>query len=301
MNNKILSVWQRAFGILIPEPLSSGPETGSSSPSSSLGATNGLDHIGIGDPTPLLSTAALKARPPARYAVLGDIHANLEAFTAVLDDARAQGCARFVCVGDIVGYNTNPKECIELVRQLEMPCVKGNHDEYCSKDDFMPPPGVNARAVAAILWTREQLSEGERQWLKALKYVRPVGSFSIVHATLDDPKQWGYVVERVEAAASFSYQTTPVCFFGHTHLPMAFVRDGLVRHRRYSTLKVEPGRQYFVNVGSVGEPRDGDPRAAYVIYEPATGFIELRRVAYDVQQTLAKARAAGLPPRRTAM
>jgi diadenosine tetraphosphatase ApaH/serine/threonine PP2A family protein phosphatase len=228
---------------------------------------------------------------------MGDIHANLEALTAVVEDARAEGCAHYVCVGDIVGYNANPNECLELVRELAMQCVKGNHDEYCSEDSFLPPLGVNTRAAAAVLWTRQQLGEAEREWLKALHYVRPVAGFSIVHATLDEPDRWTYVVEKVDAAASFTYQTTPVCFFGHTHLPMAFIRDIGVR-RRYSTLQVEPGRQYFVNVGSVGEPRDGDPRASYAIYEPATGAIELRRVTYDSKKTAAKVEAAGLIGRR---
>ncbi len=131
-----------------------------------------------------------------------------------------------------------------------------------------------------------------------LRYVLPVASFSIVHATLDSPQGWGYVFDKLAAAASFNYQNTSVCFYGHTHLPIAFVRDCLVHGGSYSKLKVEPGRKYFINVGSVGEPRDASPLAAYTTYELAQGLIELRRVAYDAAKTEAKVLEAGLPVRR---
>jgi predicted phosphodiesterase len=231
-----------------------------------------------------------------KYAVLGDIHANLEALVAVLSDARDQGCTHYACVGDIVGYNANPRECLDIVRDTGMPCVKGNHDEYASTLAAME--NLNPRAAAAILWTRQQLRETDKNWLRDLRYVRAVAGFSIVHATLDAPQRWGYVFEKLSAAASFSYQNTSVCFYGHTHLPMAFVRDSLVHGGTYLKFKVESGRQYFVNVGSVGEPRDGNSLATYSIYDLSEGSIELRRVHYDIEQTEAKVREAGLPVRR---
>jgi diadenosine tetraphosphatase ApaH/serine/threonine PP2A family protein phosphatase len=231
-----------------------------------------------------------------RYAVLGDLHANLEALTAVLRDARDQQCGHYACVGDVVGYNASPAECIGIIRDMGMPCVKGNHDEYSSTNH--PLEHLNPRAAAAIDWTRRQLRETDKQWLRDLKHVRVVAGFSIVHATLDTPQGWGYLFEKLAAAASFTYQTTPVCFFGHTHLPLVFIRDAIVRGCTYSKFKVEPGRKYLVNVGSVGEPRDGDPKAAYVIYDLSEASIELRRVAYDGGKTEAKLREAGLPRRR---
>jgi predicted phosphodiesterase len=233
---------------------------------------------------------------PIKYAILGDIHANLEALTAVLKDAEEQQCTHYACVGDIVGYNGNPKECLQIVRDVGIPCIKGNHDEYSSTRNGME--NLNPRATAAIAWTRQQLCDAEKQWLLDLKYVRLVANFSIVHATLDGPQGWGYVLDKLTAAASFSYQNTPVCFFGHTHLPMVFIRDSVVRSCNYSKFKVEPGRKYFVNVGSVGEPRDGNPTAAYVIYDLSESSIELRRIPYDTAATEAKVRAAGLPERR---
>lgn len=162
-----------------------------------------------------------------RYAILGDIHANLEALMAVLRDAREQHCTRFACVGDIVGYNANPRECLDIVRDIGMPCVKGNHDEYASTDRV--PDGFNPRAAASILWTRRQLSDCAKHWLRELKFIRLVDNFSIVHATLDGPQRWGYIFDKWAAAASFSYQNTTVCFFGHTHVPLAFTRDVTVQ------------------------------------------------------------------------
>jgi predicted phosphodiesterase len=230
-----------------------------------------------------------------RYAIIADIHANLEAFQTVLADIKAMNCTHFACLGDVVGYNANPKECLDIVRDMGMPCVKGNHDEYCSAETDLE--GFNPHAQEAINWTREQLTEEDRKWLRDLRYIRLVASFSIVHATLDGPQRWGYVFDRLAAAASFTYQNTSVCFFGHTHVPVAFVRDALVRGGTYSKFKVEPGKKYFVNVGSVGQPRDGNPKAAYVVYDLDEGSIELRRLDYDIKTTQQKILDAGLPPR----
>jgi predicted phosphodiesterase len=230
-----------------------------------------------------------------RYAVIADIHANLEAFEVVLQDAGDQKCTHYCCVGDVVGYGANPKECLDIVRGAGWPTVKGNHDEYCSSEEDLE--GFNPHAAEAVTWTRKQLSKDDRQWLRDLKYVRLVASFSMVHATLDGPQRWGYVFDKLMAAASFTYQNTSVCFFGHTHVPVAFIRDSFVRGGTYSKFRVEPGRKYFVNVGSVGQPRDGNPKAAYVIYDLEEGSIEIRRLDYDIPKAQKKILDAGLPPR----
>ena len=230
-----------------------------------------------------------------KYAIIADIHANLEALQVVLEDIKTQKCTHYACLGDVVGYNANPKECLDIIRTMGMPCVKGNHDEYCSIDSNLE--GFNPHAAEAVNWTRRQLTEEDRQWLRELKYIRLVASFSIVHATLDGPQRWGYVFDRLAAAASFTYQNTTVCFFGHTHVPVAFIRDTVVRGGTYSKFKVEPGRKYFINVGSVGQPRDNNPKSAYVTYDLDEGLIELRRLDYDIPAAQAKIRAAGLPER----
>ena len=230
-----------------------------------------------------------------RYAVIADIHANLEAFEVVLADTKEQKCTHYCCLGDVVGYNANPKECLDIVRSMGMPCVKGNHDEYCSSEEDLE--GFNPHAAEAVNWTRRQLSPEDRKWLRDLKYVRLVASFSIVHATLDGPQRWGYVFDKLAAAASFTYQNTAVCFFGHTHVPVAFVRDSMVRGGTYSKFKVEPGKKYFVNVGAVGQPRDGNPKSGYVIYDMNEGTIELRRLDYDIPKAQQKIMEVGLPQR----
>jgi predicted phosphodiesterase len=230
-----------------------------------------------------------------KYAIIADIHANLEALQVVLEDIKTQQCTHYACLGDVVGYNANPKECLDIIRNMGMPCVKGNHDEYCSSETNLE--GFNPHAAEAVNWTRRQLTDEDRQWLRDLKYIRLVASFSIVHATLDGPQRWGYVFDRLAAAASFTYQNTTVCFFGHTHVPVAFIRDTVVRGGTYSKFKIEPGRKYFINVGSVGQPRDNNPKAAYVTYDLDEGLVELRRLDYDIPTAQAKIRAAGLPER----
>ena len=229
-----------------------------------------------------------------RSAIFSDIHANLEALEAILAEAREHGCTDFICLGDVVGYNANPHECVEIVKQMDCPVVKGNHDEQASllesSRDF------NELAERAIDWTREHLTDEDKQWLRDLRFSRPVRDFTIVHATLDTPEQWGYVFNNLDAAASFTYQHTPLCFFGHTHVPAAYVRDDDgVKRLKVEQLSIEPGKKYFVNVGSVGQPRDGDWRAAYCIYDSEKNIVEQRRVKYDLEAAKKKIIAADLP------
>lgn len=230
-----------------------------------------------------------------KCAIIADIHSNLEALEVVLNDCQQQKVTHYACLGDIVGYNANPKECLDIIRSMNMPCVMGNHDEYCSAN--LDLEGFNPHAAEAVNWTRQHLGEEDRQWLRNLRYQRLVANFTLVHATLDAPKRWGYVFDKLAAAASFTYQNTPLCFFGHTHVPVAFIRDTVVRGGTYSKFKIEAGRKYFINVGSVGQSRDGVPKATYVIYDVEDGTVELRRLDYDIPKTQAKVRAAGLPER----
>lgn len=231
-----------------------------------------------------------------KYAIIADIHGNLEALQAVLLDAKEQGVTHYACLGDVVGYGANPKECLSIVREMKIPCVKGNHDEYCSSGK--DPEGFNDAARAAILWTRAQMNDDELKWLRELQFRRIMANFTLVHATLDGPQRWGYIFDKLEAAASFPYQQTPICFFGHTHVPLAFVREGsVVRGGTYSKFKTEGGKKYLLNVGSIGQSRDGVPKATYVIYDLQAGQIELRRLDYDMATAMDKIRKAGLPER----
>jgi len=229
-----------------------------------------------------------------RFAIVSDIHANLEALEAVLADARNRRCTHFVCLGDVVGYNANPRECIERVRELDCPVVKGNHDEEttlsASSERF------NELAERAIQWTRDNLTDQDKEWLRSLPLQKRVHDFTIVHATLDTPGQWGYVFNTLDAVASFTYQRTAVCFFGHTHVPMVFIRgQSGIRQERKEHTRIEPVRKYFINVGSVGQPRDGNWRAAYCIYDIKSNLVELLRVKYDLATAQKKIAKAGLP------
>jgi len=234
-------------------------------------------------------------RPKGRYAIFGDIHSNLPALEVVVADARARGCDRFACVGDIVGYNAHPCECVDLVRSLNAVTVKGNHDEYCAGDVDLE--GFHPLAADVAAWTRRQLRPEQIEYLRSLPLEAQVDGFTIVHATLDTPAKWGYVFDRFEAEQSFVYQKTTVCFFGHTHVPLAFEKTSEVRFGLYNRIQIALGRRYFINVGSVGQPRDGDPRAAYVTYDLETGVVELHRLEYDIEAAQRAILEAGLPER----
>ena len=235
------------------------------------------------------------------YAILGDIHANIDALQTVLADARAQGVTDYVSVGDVVGYNAAPSECIRIVRdELKCPVVRGNHDHYVSYveeslADFHP------MAAAVVEWTRSQLSEADLKWLHDLPLSRPVMGFTIVHATLDMPDRWGYVFDNLQAESNFVYQNTQLCFHGHTHVPIIYEkRPGGVVHYEPMDFKLELGQKVFINVGSVGQPRDGDPRASYVIYDTGARTVRFRRLEYDIAAAQERIRAAGLPERLAA-
>jgi predicted phosphodiesterase len=229
-----------------------------------------------------------------RFAIFSDIHANLEALEAVLADARKRKCTHFVCLGDVVGYNANPHECMKWIREMDCPVVKGNHDEQASLS--ASSTNFNELAEQAITWTRDNLTAKDKEWLRDLPLQKQVRDFTIVHATLDTPAQWGYVFNNLDAAASFTYQHTTVCFFGHTHVPMVFIRDDGVRRERIEHVRIELTKKYFINMGSVGQPRDGNWRAAYCVYDIENNLVEQLRVKYDLAGAQKKIIKAGLPP-----
>jgi predicted phosphodiesterase len=228
-----------------------------------------------------------------RIALFGDIHANLEALEAVLADAITQEASEYVCMGDIVGYNADPAACLERVRAMDCPTVKGNHDDDASSGHSLE--AMNPVAAAALEWTRLQLSDEQRQWLRRLRMVRQVADFTVVHSTLDQPAHWNYVTNRFDAMSNFSYQFTQVCFHGHTHVPRVYIKRDKVLEVPADTLAIEDGAKYFINVGSVGQPRDGDWRACYAIYDIEAKTVTFRRVEYDIARTQRKILSAGLP------
>lgn len=228
-----------------------------------------------------------------KFAIFGDVHSNLEALNAVLEDASSHDCTDFVCIGDIVGYNANPSECLDVIQKLDCPVVKGNHDEEASLDTELV--GLNPLAQKSMQWTRDNLDLNQKKYLKELKLARHVGDFTIVHATLDSPASWGYVTSKFDALESLGYQYTPVCFFGHTHVPAFYFKDLRMEEHQGKSIKIETGKKYQVNVGSVGQPRDGDFRSSYCIYDVDERLIFNRRVGYDIKTAQEKILKAGLP------
>ena len=238
-----------------------------------------------------------------KYAILGDIHGNLEALETVLATARELDVDKYACIGDVVGYNANPKECLDMLRGLGddlIGVVKGNHDEYVSNG--RETVGFNPLAAAAVEWTRDQLGEDDLKWLHELPYKLVLGSpearFQIVHGTLDNPEGWGYIFDRFSAETSLQYQRFAVCFIGHTHVPLAFERSEMVTSGGfYESIAIEKNRKYLINVGSVGQPRDGNSQAAFAVYSTDEARVTLHRVDYDIETTQRKIIEAGLPVR----
>lgn len=247
----------------------------------------------------------------SRTAIISDIHSNYHALYAVMTDAFEQErCTEVACLGDIVGYNAFPGTCVDYIRQLNCPVVKGNHDAEVVNPVYAK---MNDMAREAMEWTVKQLTDEQLQWLARLQYqriVRPIGqntaSFTIVHSTLDQPKAWNYIINSNDAAGNFAKQFSQLCFHGHTHVPKIYCWDGRhaaedydVTHNLvmngYSELHPKAGHKYFVNVGSVGQPRDNDPRACYAIFDSDANVVIMKKVPYNIAEAQNAILEAGLP------
>jgi diadenosine tetraphosphatase ApaH/serine/threonine PP2A family protein phosphatase len=232
-----------------------------------------------------------------RIAILADVHSNLEAFEAVLSYAEEDGpIERLWCVGDIVGYGPDPGACIELVRRYPHAAVVGNHDLVAigkmGSEDFNPA------AAGAARWTAAQLSEEGRTYLDELPLVAKEGDFTLVHGTLRHP-EWEYLLSSEQAQAHFELQETPYSLVGHSHVPFVAVElpdqlPGMVALADGDELELGE-RRLVINPGGVGQPRDGDPRAAYALYDSDARTVTLHRVEYDIEATQKKMEEASLP------
>lgn len=229
-----------------------------------------------------------------RYAIFGDIHGNSEALAAVFADIEKECVDRYVCLGDIVGYGAEPRECLREIRSRGIDTVLGNHDSAAVGDT--PLDYFNPYARVAVEWTAKKLSEDEEEWISGLPLVRNYDGFTVVHATLSNPKEWDYILGLDSARKCFELLATQVCFVGHSHVPVVFMSDGSITFSRESETVLEKGCRYIVNAGSVGQPRDGDARASYAILDWKAGRVEIRRVPYDYESTQEKILKAGLPP-----
>lgn len=229
-----------------------------------------------------------------RYGIFSDVHGNLEALTAVLHAFSAETIDRYVCAGDIVGYGADPSKCIGKIGALSCITVAGNHDWAVS--DLFDPINLNEAAREAVLWTEGVLSWEEIGYLKSLELVVEEKTFAVVHGSLDSPADFNYILTVRDVRTTVKILKKPLCFIGHSHCPAVFqYAEGMIRFRREHKLKVSPDVKYVVNVGSVGQPRDGDPRAAYAVYDEEKRTVEIKRVAYDIKKAQEKILKAGLP------
>jgi diadenosine tetraphosphatase ApaH/serine/threonine PP2A family protein phosphatase len=234
-----------------------------------------------------------------RIGILGDIHSSVEALEAVVSALRADGADLFVQVGDIVGYGPEPSRCIDIVRELGCVTCLGNHDAAVL--DLLDTSYFNQFARAAINWTKTQMREQDFAFLRGLPLVVRQPPFTVVHGTLHMPEQFGYVISPVEALESLRHQDTTLCFVGHSHVPAMYLgrrqalRDLRVMMNSEAEISYRGYDRVLINVGSVGQPRDEDPRAAYGFVDTDEEIACIRRVEYDIASVQKKILAAGLP------
>ncbi len=262
-----------------------------------------------------------------KYAVLSDIHANADAFEAVLAKCSDVGVDHYLFLGDLVGYNAEPKRCLDMARELDfLAAVRGNHDEYTISGNT-ELAGFNANASLAIQWTRHQLDDDDLDFLEAMPFKQRLMDIpvTLVHATLDSPETWGYVFDSHHAVGSFSYQRSTVCFCGHSHVPVAFDKAPVAIGRKLVEpieswesncfypeadenflmsdelpVLLEKGHKYLFNIGSIGQPRNSDPRASFAVFDTDANTVTRYRIPYNVAAAQEKVLAAGLPERLAA-
>jgi predicted phosphodiesterase len=228
-----------------------------------------------------------------KIAVYSDTHSNLEALTAVFADMESQNVRHRICLGDVVGYGGSPHESLELTRKHSLYILLGNHDEACSS-----APGIDyiGHVKAGIEHSRKNLSPEEKDFLKDLPRKLTWENLTLTHSSLFQPERWHYLNTPLNIEVNFQYQKKQICFCGHTHIPVFLEKVILTSSQKaQGKHSITSEKRYLINCGSVGQPRDGDPRASYVIYDLDDQTIEFRRIEYDIPVAQKKIREAGLP------
>ena len=228
------------------------------------------------------------------YAIISDVHANIDALEVVFNRLDSIGVEKVVCLGDVVGYNAEPNECVAMIASRNIQTILGNHDAVaCGIEE---PWGFNPVALAAVVWTREQLHESTLEWLRGLPDALNYGPFVAVHGA---PKNHNTYLFSWEDTLPHVYfmdeQNCRICFMGHTHTPAVFSTDGTYCLDEKNRITLDPEKVYFINPGSVGQPRDDNPSAAFGLFDTETRVFELVRTAYDVDRASQRVRDAKLP------
>jgi diadenosine tetraphosphatase ApaH/serine/threonine PP2A family protein phosphatase len=221
-----------------------------------------------------------------RIAVISDIHSNLPALLRTFEEIDHLSVDRVFCLGDIVGYGPSPNECIALVQERCAAVVKGNHDGGVIGD--VPLDHFNTYGQSAIRWTKKHITRKNAEYLSSLPLLRVVDDITLAHASPLHPEDWRYIFSWPDAERSFSAFSTHICFIGHTHIPVVVGEDGSVNMYR-------KGKRYLINVGSVGQARDGNPRATFGLLDTDNASFEVLRVTYDIEATASAILAARLP------
>lgn len=228
------------------------------------------------------------------YAVLSDVHANIEALEAVLHDIEKRRIKKIIFLGDAVGYGPNPNECIDIIKDRCTIMLAGNHDYAVA--GLTDANCFNDYARLAVEWTLSVITEANLDLLKTLPISKTLDKNNVllVHSTPKNPEEWHYLLTLYDAETSFHYFDQKICFLGHSHYPLIIERllSGEMTICKIET-KIRKEERYIINVGSVGQPRDGDPRASYAVV--TDGKVELIRVKYDIEKTQGKMLKAGIP------
>jgi len=229
-----------------------------------------------------------------RHAILSDVHANLEALEAVLADLEARGADDCVCLGDFVGYGASPNECVERLRPRIEAAVLGNHDQAAFDPTWLE--NFNPEAAAAARWTSAALRPEHLDYLRGLPFSVAWRGARLVHGSPADPEAWNYVFTPSEAVQELEACEEPVCFVGHSHVPGTFEVDGRrAQYTRNARIAGHRERRYLIVVPSVGQPRDGDPRAGYLLWDDEAWTFEHVRIGYDLERAVSRILEAGLP------
>jgi diadenosine tetraphosphatase ApaH/serine/threonine PP2A family protein phosphatase len=230
-----------------------------------------------------------------RVAVISDVHANFHALAAVLEEIDAERVDAVWCLGDTVGYGPRPNECCEAVRTRAAVCLVGNHDLVVLGD--VSVSDFNAEAAAAALWTADVLTQASRRFLRSLKPAGEADGIDLFHASARDPI-WEYVLTEEAARATLDLSSAPLVLVGHSHVALAVTLEdeGVGGGLAPAGAELDLQGRWLINPGSVGQPRDGDPRAAWLLLDLARGFATFRRVSYSIEQTQSEMRERGLPP-----
>jgi predicted phosphodiesterase len=225
-----------------------------------------------------------------KIAIISDIHGNLEALTAVLKYIKKSGIRTIHCLGDIVGYGPNPNECVELVIEHCKKVVIGNHDHAAL--GLTSTEYFNDFAKISTYWTSMNLSNDSKEYLSSLEFTHNCDKYLLVHSTPSEPEMWHYILSDMDAQHEFRHFKQKICFIGHSHFPIVFFKSGYSRDQK---LKLHHNNKYIINAGSVGQPRDGNPKACFCVYNSKSEEIVYIRLDYDVNTTREKIVKAGLP------